>query len=212
MNRILSLGFLGALALIIMHPTAVAATYPTYGIGVNVGSEATYGNSLTFSWRAYSFGELDAGIGYNSTGTKIGFGNTFIFNPARYFGLTFGNALIYSGGTDGEVEVDAEFTPEGSSKKEKLTAVKSYELSPAILLGFAAGGYLDYWSFLRLSAKLTYNFPIWGNKVTTGDKIYYEPDVEVANAEEFDEEFEREAKKKVRAGGLGVQMGAAIVF
>lgn len=191
---------------------AGAATYPTIGLGLNVGSEATYGNAFVLSWRAYDFGELEAGFGYNSTGPKIGVGNTFIYNLTRSIGLTFGNALVYSGGTEGDVEVDATFTPEGSNKEEEITAVKSYELSPAVLLGFAVGGYWDFLKFLRFNARLCYNFPIWGNEVTLGEKTTYDKDVEITNEQQFEEELDREAEDEVEAGGLGILMGAAFVF
>ncbi len=204
--------FAGLLLVTLLSGRADAATYPTIGIGLNLGSGATYGNAVVFSWRAYNFGELDAGFGYNSTGAKFGVGNTFIYNVTRAIGLTFGNALVYSAGTEGDVEVDAMFTPEGSSKEEEITAVKSYELSPSVLLGFAVGGYWDWLKFLRFSAKLCYNFPIWGNEVTLGDKTTYDKDVEITNEVQFEEELDREAKDEVEAGGLGVLMGAAFVF
>lgn len=191
---------------------ALAAKYPTFGVGLNVGSEATYGNSISAFYRLYDYGELNWGFGVNSTGPKLGVGHTLIFNLTRAIGLTFGTSLIYSGGTDGEVEVEASFTPEGGTKEEDIAAVKSYELNPAGLLGLAAGGYWDYWKFLRLNAALCYNFAFVGNEVKLGDRMTYDKNVEITNAEQFAAEFDRAAKRDVRAGGLGFTMGAAFLF
>lgn len=212
MTHGLSLKLALTLGLATVATPAAAAKYPDFGIGLQVGSEATYGNSITSFYRVWDYGEINWGLGYNSTGSKAGVGHMFILNPTKAIGLTFNTALVYSGGTDGDVEVDGTFTPEGSDEDESITAAKSYELSPAMIMGVAAGGYWDFLSWLRFSGQVCYNLPLSGNEVTLGKKITYEEDVEVTNEPEFEEEFDREAKREARAGGLGFSIGAAILF
>ncbi len=203
---------LTGLGLVAASQPATAARYPEYSLALDLGSEATYGNAVSFHWRWFEMSELHGGIGYNSSGAKLGVGHSFIYNFNRAFGFTLTNALVYSGGKEDEVEVDAEFTPEGSSEPVAITAVKSYDLSPAVLAGFAVGGFWDYLKYLRLTAQACYNFALSGNEVTLGKRITYNEDVDVSNDQEFNEEFDRKAKDVVRAGGLGFSVGAAFIF
>jgi hypothetical protein len=202
---------LALLASLLLGTPALAAGNKL-GLGLDVGSEAPYGNGVVFHWQAFEYSELNAGIGYNSTGAKVGIGHAFLFNITRTIGLSIGNTLAYSGGRDGEVEVDARFTPEGSDSDESMTATKSYELSPSVLFGFAVGPFWDLFKWLRLEAAVCYDVALTGNEVTLGKDVSYSEDVEVTNQDEFNDEFDDEAEKIVKAGGFGFLIGAQIRF
>jgi hypothetical protein len=192
--------------------TTAHAAPKKWQLGVDVGSEATYGNSITMGYRMWEYDQIHWGLGYNSTGAKVGVGNDLMVNVFSSFGIKAGAALVYSAGTSGEVEVDSRFEPDGSNKDEELVAVKEYELSPSLLMGFGVGAFYDYFQFLRLNMRLCYNIPLTGNEVTLGEDISYDKDVEVTNEEEFSDEFDREAERIVRAGGFGFSLGAAFIF
>jgi hypothetical protein len=209
--RLVTLAFSTIGALLVL-PTNALAVAKKWSLGVDVGSEATYGNSITMGYRMFEYDQIHWGLGYNSTGAKVGVGNDMMVNVWGNFGIKAGAALVYSGGTSGEVEVDSTFEPDGSDKSEDMVAVKEYELSPSVLLGFGAGAFFDYFNFLRVNARICYNIPLSGNEVTLGDDISYDKDVEVTNQDEFSAEFDKEAEKIVRAGGFGFSLGAAYIF
>jgi len=199
-------------ALLALAATPALAQKKTVGIGLNLGSNALYGNSVSMHYKLWDHGEINGGIGYNSSGAKIGAGHAFLIDITSGIGLVLAQALTYSGGRDSDVEVDATLTPEGTTKEEEFTALKSYELGPAALFGVGAGAYWDFFKWLKFNFMLTYSVAFWGNEVELGRRVTYDKEVEVTNEPEFHEELDKEIKKEVGAGGLGFSTGAAIWF
>jgi hypothetical protein len=185
---------------------------PDWSLGLELGSSSLFGNGITGGWRWFDLAQWDAGIGFNSSGIKIGIGHSFMLNFTRTIGMSAGAAFTYSTGHDGEVELEAQFTPDGSRTEETITATKSYSLTPAPLLGVQTGMYWDMERTYRFSAKLCYSVALSGNQVSMGKRTTYSKPVELANEDEFNGQFDRKAEDVVRAGGLGFALGAAILF
>jgi hypothetical protein len=185
---------------------------PDWTLGVEMGSSSLFGNGITGGWRWFDLLQWDAGIGFNSSGVKIGIGHSFMLNLTRSIGLSAGAAFTYSGGHDGEVELEAGFTPDGSKTEEIITATKSYSLTAAPLVGIQTGVFWDLERTYRFSAKLCYSVALSGNEVSMGKRTMYSKPVEIANEDEFNAQFDRKAEDVVRAGGLGFALGAALLF
>lgn len=185
---------------------------PDWTLGLEMGSSSLFGNGITGGWRWFDLLQWDAGIGFNSSGVKVGIGHSFMLNFTRTMGMSAGAAFIYSTGHDGEVELEAKFTPDGSRTEETITATKSYSLTPAPLIGVQTGVFWDLERTYRFSAKLCYSVALSGNQVSMGKRTTYSKPVEIANEEEFSTQFDRKAEDVVRAGGLGFALGAALLF
>lgn len=178
-----------------------------FAVGLNGGYEATYGNSVTFHYFPLSMLDINAGLGYNFSGPKIGAGSIYTLPMTKVIGLRGGASLVYSLGRTGEISLDAKFTPEDSDSDEDIEATKDFTIGYTIMSSFIFGGYYAWSKTIHFVCDLSYNFVLSGNEVTLKEGIQYNKSIEISNESSFDEEFDEKAKDKVYAGGPGISAG-----
>ncbi len=194
------------------QPVAPVNHGPNMGVGFTLGWEATYGNSVSFHWLPERYLDLSGGLGYNQSGMKLGAGGTFLYHLTRSFGFRSGLALVYSGGSSGEVALEANFTPDGTGDRQEISASKTYEVSSAFMANMALGGFWAISQGFHLILEGTYNAVLSGNEVTLSDKIQYSSNIEASNQYEFEREFDQKARDKAEAGGLGFNLGIMFLW
>lgn len=182
------------------------------GFGVEGGWEAPYGNAAVFHLILNNFLDLNGGIGYNNSGLKIGGGAALLLNMTDSFALRFGGSLVRSQGRTGDVNLDAKFTPENSGASESIVASKSFTVSDALLADAVFGASFKLSDGFAIVGGGNYNVVLSGNEVTFEDETSYNKNIELTNGDEFDKEFEEEAKSVVTAGGLGFHVGIVILM
>ena len=189
---------------------------PHLGIALNLGYEASFGHSLTFHYWPLGYPdyiEFLGGVGYNSTGPKVGGGAGLVLPMSDSYALRFGGAFVYSIGIkDQKVQVESKFTPEGGGSEETVIAERQYDLGSTTMVSFFVGLSIKLWDNLNLVGQGNYNVVLSGNKVTFQSGTKYNKNIEVTNDSEFNEQFETEAEKKVCAGGLGGSGGLQLLF
>jgi len=181
-----------------------------FALGIQAGWEAPIGNALVLHMVPSTMLDLAAGVGYNTSGLKVGLTGRFLLPMSPTMGMQFGAGASYSAGTKDSVSLDAKFTPEGSNAEEDLVVTREYELSSALLANVLVGGHMMLTDTIRVSAELNYNIPLSGNEVTFLPGIRYDKPVEVANEEPFNEQFETKAQERVKSGGIGALIGLAL--
>lgn len=184
---------------------------PDMAIGINLGWEATYGNGVSYHYMPWSKLDLNGGVGMNNSGLKLGGGGVFLMPLSRSFGFRSGAHLVYSGGSEGEVALEATFTPEDSGEEEAIMATKTYEVDSAMMFNTLFGVFLGFGD-TQIIGDVTYNMVLSGNDVTVSDKISYSRGIEATNQEKFEKEFDEKAKDKAEAGGLGFNVGLRFLF
>lgn len=182
------------------------------GIGVEAGWESPYGNGATFHMILADFLDLNGGVGYNNSGLKLGGGAHLLLAMSPAFSLRFGASLVRSQGRSGDVSLEAKFTPEGSSNSETIEATKDFEVSEAFMVSPSVGVKLNLGDTIALIAGGNYNVILSGNEVTFKDDVGFNKNIELTNKDDFDDEFDKEAKSLVQAGGLGFHVGLVILL
>lgn len=190
----------------------VFSSGPSMGLGFNLGYESTYGQAVTFHWLLNKSLDLGAGLGFNSTGLKLGAGPTFHFYLSRSFGLRFGTALVYSGGAGGEVALDGKFKDETTGKEEDISVSKTYQVSSALMLNSLFGAFFAIDKFTHLIGDVTYNASLTGNEVTFDEDLQLSRDVVANNKDNAEKKFEEKALEKAEAGGLGFTVGIRFLW
>lgn len=178
-----------------------------FGISADLGYEATYGNGATLHLYPASLIDINAGVGYNTTGLKAGVGPALLLWFGQSVGMIVGASYVYSQGTSGQISLDANFTPEGSSAAEKIKATKKYKVSPAQIVGAYTGITFRATDAIRIDLKGCYNKVIAGNVVTFDDKIQYDKTIAPTNEDGFNKQFDSQASELVQAGGIGFSIG-----
>ena len=176
------------------------------GVGIGLGSNASFGNALTVHFAPFSFFETRAGIGYNTTGVKYGAG-AGVNIPVGPLGFGLGAAFVQSGGNTGKVSVAAKFTPEGSSTAESVEAIRSYKVSAANYYSIYGTGHLNFAEALRLELAANWNKVISGNEIEFTGPMEYSTPLEVQNEEDVQPKFDTKARKKLDINGAGFSVG-----
>ncbi len=182
-----------------------------FGVGINLGSNAVYGNSATFEYSPFENLEIQTGLGYNTTGFKVGLGSGFVL-PISSFGLTSGFSIVHSNGTKDKVTLPAKFIPEGSSTEENVNVSKEFTLTPANYLSFYLGGFFDFIPSIRINGKVNYNKVISGNDVVFDGQAQYDKPIDATNETEVEADFDPKATKKLDINGLGFSVGIHFRF
>ena len=180
---------------------------PPLAIGVNIGWESLYGNSLSMHYRFIDMLGVNFGAGFNTTGAKLGFGGELFFELSKPLTWSSTLAFVYSSGTNGQVSIDASFTPIDTGVPEDLVATKNYELSSGSLLNLNSGILWDYSSSIQFITNITYNVVLSGNEIKLSEETSYDKAVEITNQSEFYAELKDKAKEQVEPGGLGFFVG-----
>ena len=184
-----------------------SSSKPPLSLGVNLGWESLYGNSASLHYRFIDMLGVNFGVGYNTTGAKLGLGGEFLLEISKLLTWTSTLAFVYSSGTDGQVSVDASFTPIDTGISEDLVATKNYELSVGSLVNFNTGILWDYSDSIEFITSITYNAVISGNEIKLSEETSYDKSVEITNQSEFNPALKKKAKKQVEPGGPGFFVG-----
>ncbi len=178
-----------------------------FGIGLIAGSTATYGNGLVIHIDPFAYLGTQIGLGFNSTGAKLGAGSTFILPITKNLGFDAGGAVVHSFGTKDKVSLGAKFTPENSSTTEEVEAIRKFRLSPANYYSIFVGSFYDFTDSFRIELHANYNKVISGNYVEFYDEVSYSKPVEANNDEKVQQDFEPKARSKLNINGVGFSLG-----
>ena len=181
-------------------------------VGVNLGWESLYGNSISVHYRYIKLLGFSAGAGFNRTGAKLGLGSELFIQIDQKLVWTSTLAFVYSIGTEGQVSIDASFTPIDTGVSEDLVATKNYELSSGSLLSINTGLLWDYSQSIQFITSLTYNFVASGNEIELSEETSYDKAVEITNQSEFYPQLKDEATKQVEPGGPGFFVGLRFIL
>jgi hypothetical protein len=176
-------------------------------LGLSLGWEALYGNGVIIHFLPSSLIDLHGGFGYTLSGFRVGAGGGINLFFGRSFAMNFGAALTYTSGSKGEVSLTAKFSPEGESGSEDLIATKDYEISSSEGIVPYAGIMFELTKGFYLSGLANYNAVIGGNKVTLGDAIRFDKEIQTTNEDTFESDFNDKAKERAAAGGIGFTVG-----
>lgn len=192
---------------------AKAANHSTrrFGIGLEFGSNATYGNALVPHFNPFEYFDIQAGIGYNTTGMKVGAGAAIII-PIGRFGLDGGGAFVHSNGTKDKVALSAKFTPEGSTTDENVTISKNFTITPANYVSGFGGMYFDIVPAFRVLGHVNFNKVLSGNETKFDGAVQYDTSVDATNDAEVETDFDPKASKKLDINGVGFSLGAQYRF
>ena len=178
-----------------------------FGIGLIAGSTATYGNGLVVHIDPFDYLGTQIGLGFNSTGAKLGAGATFILPVSKTIGFDAGGAVVHSYGTKDKVSLGAKFTPENSSTTEDVEAIRKFRLSPANYYSVFVGSFYDFTDIFRIELHANYNKVISGNYVEFYDEVSYSKPVEANNDGRVQQDFEPKARSKLSINGVGFSLG-----
>lgn len=176
------------------------------GIGLDIGSNAMFGNALTLHYDLLPFVELRGGLGYNMSGGKAGFAAGGRI-PFGIFGVTAGSGFVRSSANSDKVRVPARFTPDGSSTVEEVTAIRNYRISPSTYSTTYVGGYIDLDPQIRFSLDINWNKVTAGNEVELSGETEFDQPIEVTNEDEMLPDFNTAARKKLDINGPGIAIG-----
>lgn len=182
-----------------------------FGIGLEFGSNATYGNALVPHFSPFEYLDIQGGIGYNTTGVKIGAGAAFIL-PIGRFGLDGGGAFVHSNGVKDKVSLSAKFTPEGSKSDENVTVSKNFTITPANYVSGFGGAFFDIVPAFRVLGHVNFNKVLSGNEVKFDGPVQYDTSVDASNDSEVEKDFDPKATKKLDIAGIGFSLGAQFRF
>ena len=182
-----------------------------FGVGLEFGSNATYGNALVPHFNPFEYLDVQGGIGYNTTGVKVGAGAAFIL-PIGRFGLDGGGAFVHSNGTKDKVSLPAKFTPEGSTTDENVTITKSFTITPANYISGFGGMFFDIIPAFRVLGHVNFNKVLSGNEVKFDGPVQYDTSVDATNDSEVETDFDPKATKKLDIAGIGFSLGVQFRF
>lgn len=195
------------------HETATASSQTKrFGVGLEFGSNATYGNGLVTHFDLFRYLDLQFGVGYNTTGIKMGAGSAFILPIGSSFGFDVGGAFVHSNGTTGKVSLDAKFAPSGTNSEENVKATKQFKTTPANYISVMGGLFFDIAPMFRVLAHANFNKVLSGNEVQLDDKTEYDQTIDVTNETDVESDFETKAKSKLDIAGLGFSAGVQFRF
>ncbi len=184
---------------------------PKFAAGIELGSNAIYGNGLKVGFYPHKIFEMQLGAGYNMTGAKLGIGSDINLSINR-FGIFAGAAWVYSAGKEEKFSLPAKFTPEGSATEEKMNAIRKIRVTPAQYISpFLGFSFLISRSW-RLSAQANYNKIIKGNEIEFIGPVEYDQPVEPTNESDADEDFQKKAREKLNINGIGASAGIQYLF
>lgn len=183
-----------------------------FGVGLDFGSNAIYGNGLVGHYDLLHYLDLQFGLGYNTTGIKFGFGSALILPVTPRFGFDLGAALVRSNGTKDKVSLDAKFSASDTSNEEKIKATKEFKTTPANYISGLAGLFFDVTPMFRLLAHANYNKVLSGNVVELSDTTEYDQAIDATNEAEVESSFKDKANDKLSISGLGFSAGVQIRF
>ena len=178
-----------------------------FSVGLELGSNAVYGNALTVRYDLIRFVELRSGLGWNMSGLKAGAGAAFNLPLGAQYGVLAGGGIVRSMGNSDKVRLPAKFTPEAASSPEEVTAIRKYTISPATYGSVIVGGYLNYAEIVRFSLEVNWNKVVAGNTVQFSGNTEFDQPIEVSNETELQSQFDLAAKKKLDTNGAGVSVG-----
>lgn len=185
--------------------------HSTFGIGLELGANSTYGNGVKLMFDPVPFFDFQAAMGYNSTGFKAGGGAAVVLPLGDRFGMNVGAAAVYSAGTQGKVSLPAKFTPEGG-EEENITVTRKFRATPATFASPFFGGYFSLTPMFRLAAQVNYNHVFKGNNIDLSEDAEYDTPVEPTNEADVNTDFEKRAKEKLNINGLGISAGLQLRF
>jgi hypothetical protein len=195
------------------EPGSVSASQTKrFGVGLDLGSNAIYGNGVVGHYDLLHYLDLQFGVGYNTTGIKLGFGSALILPVTPRFGFDFGAALVHSNGTKDKVSLDAKFTPNDTSNEEKVKATKEFKTSPANYISGLAGLFFDVTPMFRLLAHANFNKVLSGNVVELSETTEYDQAIDATNEAEVESSFQNKANDKLSISGLGFSAGVQFRF
>ena len=177
------------------------------GMGLQLGSGATYGNGVVTNIDFRKIFRAQAGVGYNSTGPKAGIGGAAVLPISLLFGFDVGAAYGHSFGTKDQVSLQGRFTPEGSSQKESVEAIRKYRISPGNYYSFFVGGYFAVMKRVWIDAHVIYNKFVSGHEVEFYDTVSFDKPIEAINEDSMQSDFEKKARAKLNATGPGFSLG-----
>lgn len=177
------------------------------GLGLQLGSGATYGNGLVTNFDLFRFFRLQIGGGYNSTGPKAGGGVGAIIPLGRAFGLQTGASYAHSFGVKDQVSLDARFTPEGGSQMESVEAIRKFRISPGNYYSLYAGGYFALLQEVWIDAHVIYNKIVSGHQIEFYDTVTFDQPIDATNEESLQVQFDKKAREKLDVNGLGFSIG-----
>jgi hypothetical protein len=196
---------------------AVAKSTDESGIavGINGGYEAMYGNSFTAHYFFSQYFDVNAGVGYNSSGLKVGGGSTLYLPFTDSLAFLTGAALVHSAGNSGQVGIakNGAYQPANGGPPEDVEILKDYKVADALLASIAVGGQFEFSHAVFLTLQGNYNVVVAGNEVTLAEELKYNlQDISVTNEADFEERFDEEAQDKAASGGLGFSVGLRLGF
>lgn len=78
--------------------SAAEHSYPPVSLGLSLGWGSPYGAGVDISYLVLPQLDVNAGVGFSITGTKIGVGTRFYFSPEHKISPFVGANLVHSGG------------------------------------------------------------------------------------------------------------------
>jgi hypothetical protein len=178
------------------------------GFGLDLGTNASFGNALKTFLKLGQYVDLQLGLGYNTTGGKIGLG-TGVYLPVSQAFASAMIAGVYSRGVSDKVSIDAKFTPEGTTSEENVKAMRKVRVSDAQYISANIGGGYNFTDRFRIQLNVNYNKVLKGNQVEFEGSIEYDTPVESNNESQTDEQFRAKALEKLNINGVGISGGFA---
>lgn len=188
-----------------------ASSNKRFGIGLEFGSNATYGNALVPHAELIEYLDVQGGIGYNTTGLKMGIGASFIV-PVSRFGIDAGGAFVHSNGTKDKVALSGKFKPDGTESEENVTISKRFTLTPANYLSGFAGAFFDLAPAFRVLGHVNFNKLLSGNEIKFDGDTEYDQAIDANNETEVQADFDPKAKQKLDISGIGFSLGVQFRF
>lgn len=182
-----------------------------FGVGLEFGSNSTYGNAFVPHFNPFEYLDIQAGIGYNTTGVKLGAGAAIVV-PLGRFGIDAGGAFVHSNGIKDKVALSAKFTPEGSNAEENVTVSKNFTITPANYISGFGGMFFDIVPAFRVLGHVNFNKVLSGNEAKFDRSVQYDTSVDPTNDAEVEKDFDPKATKKLDISGLGFSLGAQYRF
>lgn len=190
---------------------AKTQTPARFAVGIEFGTNATFGNGVKAIFSPVPFFGLQGGVGYNTTGLKAGLGGSLNL-PISRLGVFTSLAFVHSAGTEDKVTLPVKFIPEGSSSEEKMNGVRKVRVTPAKYYSPFAGISFRVAQAFGLTAQVNYNKVIKGNEVEFIGPMEYDQPVEPTNESTADEEFKAKAREKLNINGIGLSAGLQFLF
>jgi hypothetical protein len=177
-----------------------------FGTGLDLGSNATYGNGLKLFFDPFPFIGIEAGVGYNSTGAKYGGSGVAMIPLGSSFVIDGGGGYVFSSGNNSKVGVPAKFTPENGTQEE-VTASKNFKLTPGQYVSAFAGMRYGFTPAIWAALRVNYNKLVKGHVAEFYGRTEYDTPIDPTNESEAEEKFKDKARNKLNVTGLGFSLG-----